>query len=59
MTYIITEDCVKCGGCYYECPVEAISEEESQYVIDPEKCTDCGLCVDVNYCPAWAIHKAP
>ena len=49
MTYIITEDCVKCGACYYECPVGAISEEEDQYVIDPESCTDCAVCVDVNY----------
>jgi ferredoxin len=58
VTYIITEDCVKCGACYYECPAEAISEGETQYIIDPEKCTDCGTCVDVVYCPAWAIHKA-
>ena len=56
---MITEDCVNCGACYYECPVGAISEGEDRYIIDPDKCTECGICVDVNYCPAWAIHKAP
>jgi ferredoxin len=59
LTYIITEDCVKCGGCYYECPAGAIYEGEKQYIIDPERCTDCGACIEVNYCPAWAIHKLP
>jgi len=28
---------------------------EEQYVIDPEKCTECGACVENIYCPAWAI----
>lgn len=53
MAYRITEDCVNCGACFYECPEGAISEGEETYVIDPEKCTECGTCVD--YCPAWAI----
>ena len=57
MAYRITEDCVKCGACYYECPVEAIYEGEDQYFIDPDKCTECAICVEQNYCPAWAIHK--
>ncbi|OGO43901.1 MAG: ferredoxin [Chloroflexi bacterium RBG_16_60_22] len=56
MAYRITEDCVKCGACYFECPVGAISEGEDRYIIDPDKCTDCGICLD-NYCPAWAILK--
>ena len=54
MAYRITEDCVNCGACFYECPVGAISEGEETYVIDPEKCTECGICVEI-YCPAWAI----
>jgi len=33
--------------------VEAISEVEDTYVIDPEKCTDCGSCAEV--CPSDAI----
>jgi Fe-S-cluster-containing hydrogenase component 2 len=33
--------------------VEAISEADDKYVIDAEKCTDCGACIDV--CPSDAI----
>ena len=35
------------------CPVEAISEGDPKYVIDPDICTDCGACVDE--CPVDAI----
>ena len=59
MVYIITEDCVNCGACYYECPEGAISEGDEIYIIDPKKCTDCGTCVNEVYCPAWAIRKEP
>jgi len=57
MAYKILEFCVKCGGCSYECPAGAISEGETQYVIDPAKCTDCGFCLTNNHCPAWAITR--
>jgi ferredoxin len=53
MAHRITEDCVGCGVCCDECPVEAISEGEEIYVIDPEKCTDCGACLEA--CPNDAI----
>lgn len=55
MAYIITEDCIACGSCLSECPVEAIAEGDI-YVIDPEVCTDCGTCADA--CPSEAIHPA-
>lgn len=57
MTYKITEYCVKCGSCFFICPVGAISEGQDTYVIDPEKCTKCGKCLKDNHCPAWAIVK--
>ena len=53
MAHKITEDCISCGACEAECPVEAISAGDDKYVIDPEKCTDCGACMDV--CPTEAI----
>ena len=53
MAYRITDECVSCGTCESECPVEAISEGEDKYVIDPEVCTDCGTCAEV--CPTDAI----
>ena len=51
MAYKISEECISCGSC--ACPVEAISEGESQYVIDPEKCIECGACAEG--CPVSAI----
>jgi NAD-dependent dihydropyrimidine dehydrogenase PreA subunit len=38
-----------------ECPADAISEGEV-YTIDPELCTDCGLCAQV--CPTGAALPA-
>lgn len=55
MAYVINEDCIACGSCVDECPVDAISEGDI-YVIDAEACTDCGTCADV--CPTEAIHPA-
>ncbi|HON53769.1 MAG TPA: 4Fe-4S binding protein [Bacteroidales bacterium] len=52
MAHKITEDCIACGACAGECPVEAISEGDI-YKIDADKCTDCGACADV--CPTGAI----
>ncbi|MBK8806110.1 MAG: 4Fe-4S binding protein [Bacteroidales bacterium] len=52
MAHKITEECIACGACAGECPVEAISEGEI-YVIDKDTCTDCGACTEV--CPTGAI----
>jgi ferredoxin len=46
MAYVITDDCVACGACQDACAVEAISEGEDKYVIDPQLCTDCGSCAE-------------
>ena len=42
MAYKITEDCIACGACAADCPVEAISEGDGIYVIDADTCIDCG-----------------
>jgi len=55
MAYVITEECISCGTCEPECPVEAISEGDTKYEIDPDTCIDCGSCVDV--CPVEAIEE--
>ena len=52
MAHVISNDCVGCGSCMSECPVDAISEG-TPYVIDPATCTDCGSCAAV--CPVSAI----
>ena len=49
MAYKITDSCLKCGTCAGECPMNAISEGEDQYVIDADTCVGCGTCADA--CP--------
>ena len=54
MAHKISEsDCVACGTCMGECPVEAIKEEDGKFVINADSCVDCGTC-EAN-CPASAI----
>lgn len=52
MAYRISDDCIACGACAAECPVEAISEKDGKYVIDADTCLDCGACAGV--CPVEA-----
>jgi NAD-dependent dihydropyrimidine dehydrogenase PreA subunit len=52
MAYKISNECVSCGSCLPECPVEAI-KEGNPYTIDTDTCIDCGACVDS--CPVEAI----
>ena len=53
MAYKITDACVSCGSCADACPAGAISQGDSQYVIDAAACLDCGACCDS--CPTGAI----
>lgn len=53
MSYSINDECIACGSCEGECPVQAISEGDDKYMIDPKACTDCGACADI--CPVEAI----
>ena len=55
MAYIITDDCVNCGACAPECPVECISEGNDIHVINPEECIECGACAGV--CPRNRKNK--
>lgn len=41
MAHVITEDCVACGVCEPECPVDAITEGDPLYIIDAATCVDC------------------
>ncbi len=52
MAYKINDDCINCGACESECPVNAITAGDDKYVIDATTCIDCGACADV--CPVSA-----
>ncbi len=52
MAYNFSDDCIRCGACAAQCPVEAISEGDGQYVIDADTCVSCGACAGV--CPVGA-----
>ncbi|MDD5924041.1 MAG: 4Fe-4S binding protein [Clostridia bacterium] len=52
MAYKISEDCIACGACAEECPVNAISDGGDRYVIDSDACISCGACADT--CPVSA-----
>lgn len=56
MAYVINDECLSCGACEAECPVEAISEGDGKYVIDADKCIECGSCQSV--CPVGAPNPA-
>lgn len=63
MAYKISDDCISCGACESECPNQAISEGDTYYVIDPDKCTECvgsfesSRCAEV--CPVEACQTDP
>lgn len=55
MTYIVTENCVRCKftDCVDVCPVDCFYEGPNFLAINPDECIDCGVCVPA--CPASAI----
>lgn len=54
MPYIVTSDCILCGACISGCESNAITEGETQAIIDPNICIECGTCE--SNCPSSAIH---
>ena len=63
MAYKISDECISCGACEPECPNQAISEGETTYVINPDKCTECvgsyasSRCAEI--CPVDACAADP
>ncbi len=48
ITYSINENCPGCRVCLRACPADAIMGEKKElHVIDPDKCTKCGTCMDL------------
>ncbi|ANG61546.1 ferredoxin [Marinobacterium aestuarii] len=57
MTFVVTENCIKCKytDCVEVCPVDCFYEGPNFLVIHPDECIDCGLCEPE--CPADAIFQ--
>ena len=56
MSYVVTENCIKCKytDCVEVCPVDCLHEGSRFLVIDPQVCTGCSRCA--YECPAEAIY---
>ncbi len=55
MAYKINDDCISCGACEAECPVNCISSGDGKYQIDADVCIECGSCAGV--CPVGAPNQ--
>ena len=55
---ITSSECLGCGQCFEECPVDAIKMIQTlgyaRAEIDAEKCIDCGACAKI--CPGECIE---
>gem|GEM_PF-6223765 len=49
----VSDDCIKCGTCVRNCPVDAIDIEAKTF--DTGKCIGCWGCI--NRCPKHAIKS--
>ena len=59
MAYMITDECIACGACEPECPVNAISEGDETYVIDFNVCVECEGHFDEPQCYSVCPVEAP
>ena len=55
MTFVVTENCIKCKhtDCVSVCPVDCFYEGPNFLAINPDECIDCGVCIPE--CPVDAI----
>ena len=55
MAYCINDDCISCGACQADCPVDAIKEGDGKYEINADASVDSGTCAGA--CPEGAISQ--
>ena len=56
------EICIRCGTCEDTCPIDAVTHNDDNYVVDVEKCNYCMDCIAP--CPTgsidnWRVVRAP
>jgi NAD-dependent dihydropyrimidine dehydrogenase PreA subunit len=59
MAKINSDLCTGCESCLPYCSVNAISIREEKAFIDPNRCTECYVCIRNEVCPSEAIEKTP
>lgn len=63
MAVRITDACVTCGACVWECPTEAISAGDPRPRVHADACTECygffGESQCVVVCPVDAVRTDP
>jgi len=47
--------CIRCNTCEESCPIDAITHDDTNYVVDFEKCKGCMDCI--SPCPTGAIDS--
>lgn len=55
MAFEVTKECIGCGNCEKECPIEAIKVVNGTAVINQDECIECGVCY--HSCPLEVIIK--
>ncbi len=55
MPRIISDECLSCGSCEGQCPVNAISMGKDHFEVNEAECIDCGACEAA--CPVSAIKE--
>ena len=53
MPWVDKNECIGCGVCVEECPVDTISMTNEKAEVNMDNCIRCGLCHDV--CPENAV----
>ncbi len=49
-------NCIGCGKCLSNCPRGALSQGETQIIIDRARCQSCGACTRECYAEALVLH---
>ena len=49
------EICIRCNTCEETCPVDAITHDDNNYVVDADKCNFCLDCI--SPCPTGSIDN--